>query len=114
MYNRKFKQYFLFIDAYSGEGLELEDIDTRFSVMELYAIRGCQPVFLDKFNIVINARVFSSPTSSWYNFGDGLSFHGNEGTYNKFLESEWQVFVEGNNIICSEEIVVSNSDSESD
>jgi hypothetical protein len=114
VYSRRFKQYFLFIDAYSGEDLEQDDMDSRYGVMELYAIRGSQPVFLDQFNIVRSAPVFSSPTSSWYTFADGLSFHGNEGTYNKFLESEWQVFVEANNIVCSEEIVISDSDSESD
>jgi hypothetical protein len=104
----------MFIEAYSGEDLEQDDIDTRYNVMELYAIRGSQPIFLEKFNAVTNAHVFSSPASPWYTFGDGLSFHGNVGTYNKLLEAEWQVYVEANNIICSEEIVISDSDSESD
>ena len=40
VYNRKFKKYFLFIDAYSGEDIEQDDIDSRYGVMELYAIRG--------------------------------------------------------------------------
>ena len=114
VYSRKFKQYFLFIDAYSGEDIEQDDYDSRYNVMELYAIRGSQPVFLEEFNIVMNAPVFSSPATPWYTFGDGMSFHGNEGTYNKLLEAEWRIFVEANNIVCSDEIVISDSESESD
>ena len=100
VYSRRFKQYFLFIDAYSAEDIEQDDIDSRYSVMELYVIRGDQPIFLDKFNIVLNAPVVSSPSSQWHTFADELSFHGNEGTYNKFLESEWQVFVKENDVVC--------------
>ncbi len=100
VYSRQFKQYFLFIDAYSGEDIEHEDHDNRYSIMEIYVIRGNEPVYLDQFNIVLCSPVYSSPSSSWHTFSDGLSFHGNEGTYNKFLEAEWKVFVKENGVDC--------------
>ena len=100
MYSRRFKQSFLFIDAFSAEDIEQDDIDRRYSVMKLYVIRGDQPIFLDQFNVVLHAPVVSSPPSQWHTFADELSFHGNEGTYNKFLESEWQVFVKENDVDC--------------
>ena len=40
VYSRKFKQYFLFIDAYSGEDLEQDDIDTKYSVMRCTRFAG--------------------------------------------------------------------------
>jgi len=112
VYSRRFKQYFLFIDKYSGEDVEHEDYDYRYSVMELYVIRGNVPIFLDEFNIILFSPVYSSPSSPWHTFRDELSFHGNDGTYNKFLEAEWQVFVQENNVVCSEEIIISDSDSD--
>jgi len=53
VFNRQFKQYFLFIDAYSGEDIEHDDHDGRYSVMKLYAICGSEPIFLENFNIVL-------------------------------------------------------------
>jgi hypothetical protein len=57
--------------------------------------------------------VFTSPTSPWSIFGDELSYHG-YGKYNKFLESEWKVFVELNSIACSDDPVSSDSESDDD
>jgi hypothetical protein len=114
VYSRVFRQYFLFIDEHSGEDIEQNGHDNRYNVMGVYAIRGSEPVFLDKFNIVLSSPVYSSPTSPWHTFSDDLSFHGNEGSYNKFLEAEWKVYVRENRVACSEEIVVSDSDSDSE
>ena len=77
MYSRRFKPYFLFIDAYSGEDIEHDDHDIRYIVMELYGIRGSEPIFLERFNIVLCSLVCSSPSSPWHTFRDDLSFHGN-------------------------------------
>jgi hypothetical protein len=114
VYSREFKQYFLFIDEYSGEDIEQDGHDGRYSVMVVFAIRGSEPVYLDKFNIVLSSPVYSSPSSPWHTFVDDLSFHGDEGSYNRFLEAEWKVYVRENRVACSEEIVVSDSDSDSE
>ncbi len=114
VYSRVFKQYFLFIDEYSDSEIERDGRDCRYSVMEVYAILGSEPVFLDKFNIVLSSPVYSSPSSPWHTFVDGLSFHGDDGTYHKFLGAVWKAFVQDNKIVCSDEIVVSDSESDSD
>ena len=88
VYNRVFMHFFLFIDEYNGEDIEQDGHDNMYIVMELYAIRGSEPVYMDKFNIVMSSPVYSSPSSPWHTFSDHLSFHGNEGTYNNFLKEE--------------------------
>jgi len=104
IYSRKYKQYFLFIDAYSGEDIERDGFNAHCTIMEIYVIKGGKLVFIEQFNIVIHNLVFTSPTSPWSIFGDELSYHG-YGKYNKFMESEWKVFVEHNNIACSDDPV---------
>ncbi len=94
VYSHRFKQFFLFIDRDSGEDIEEEDYDNRYSIMEMYAIRGSKPVYLGAAKIVQSAKIYLSPTSPSSTFSDNLSFHGNEGTYNAFLEEEWKQFAE--------------------
>jgi hypothetical protein len=87
VYSHRFMQYFLFIDACSGEDIDHDDHDGRYNIMELYVIRGSEPIFLEQFNIVLYSDVYSSHSSPWHTFRDQLSFHGNVGTYNKFLDA---------------------------
>jgi hypothetical protein len=68
---------------------------------------------LEEFNIALYAHVYSSPSSPWHTFMDKLYLYGNTGSYNKFMDAEWEVFMKENHVVCSEEIVINNSDHES-
>jgi hypothetical protein len=94
VYCRRFMQFFLFIDRDSGEDIEEDDYDSRYSIMQIYAIRGSEPVYLGAAKIIQSAKIYLSPSSPSSTFSDNLSFHGNEGTYNAFLEEEWKQFAE--------------------
>ena len=114
IYSRRVKRYFLLIDEYNS-GFDIhDDYDINYIFMNIYAIKGNTPVYVGKYNIIMHAHVRSSPTSSWHTFREEISYHGTEGTYNKFLEMEWKEFVKKENIVCSEEPVSSDSDSDSD
>jgi hypothetical protein len=70
-------------------------------------------MYVGMYNIIMDAHVRSFPTSPWHTFRDEIAYHGIEGIYNKFMESEWKEFEKNENIVCSEEPVSSDSDSES-
>ena len=97
VYNRKVKQYFFFIDAYSNDYCF-----ASYSVMKIYVICGNTPIFLGKHNIILSGHVYSDPDSPWYNFRDPLRCLGSGSNCDEPLESYWEYFVEHKGVETSE------------
>lgn len=93
VYGREIQQYFLFLDVFSGEDLP-EDYDSDYSVMKIYAVVGDELKYIATENIVLNCGVFKSKcdlySEDWCSFRRTMSFHGNTGTYERFIQTVWK------------------------
>jgi hypothetical protein len=60
IYNRRGKQYFLFVDEYNGFDIH-DEYDINYNFMNIYAINGNTPLYVGMYNIIMHA-----PASSFF------------------------------------------------